>query len=178
MPESAESRESTEPRRKAPAPKSSVELPGHGLAEEAETLSKEIALLRRAAEKISILNPIRGAFQYRRCLTLRKEMADRFSLVLGRALGALRTPVSGGALEFFQTWSLGQSLAAVFILQLSWQWFTGTLDRKAAFLVASVSIYLSVIALTATLVLGILSLQPEPVTPVATPEIIMDHASK
>lgn len=80
--------------------------------------------------------------------------------MLGESLGSMRTRWSGPgfAVGAMQTLSLGESFAATLLIQNQWQRLVGATDRKAAFTVAVLSIYISVISLVATVCFGVVTL--------------------
>jgi hypothetical protein len=141
-----------------------VKVPGLGLVEEAEALGMEISAISNEAEAISNLNPVRGYVQLMAVERKRVELSPKFAHKLGESIGTMRASVSGapGVMAgHFQTLSLGQSIAATLILQTQWQRLVGTCDRKAAFLVAATSIYISVISLVLTIGFGVASFWPK-----------------
>ena len=135
--------------------------PGHGLLKRTEPLAQELGRLGLDADAIAILNPVVGILQYRRLAAAKSAIRPRVAALLGEATGAIGGTVDGapGAMAgFFQAQSLGEALAATLQLQNQWQRFSGTLDRKAAFLVAALSIYISCVSLVATVCFGALTL--------------------
>ena len=146
----------------ATIPHFNVSVPGHGLVEEAEALANEINAVSAEADLISLINPLRGYRQLKAIEKQRAELRPRLAKKLGEALSAMRTPVNGApgfaGAAMFQSLSLGQSLAASLLLQMQWQRLVGTCDRKAAFLVAVASVYLSVVSLVLSVVFGVASL--------------------
>ena len=127
----------------------------------AEPIAQELGRLGLEADAISILTPVAGLIQYRRLAAAKSVIRPRVAILLGEATGAVGGTVDGapGAMAgFLQAQSLGEALAATLQLQIQWQRFSGTLDRKAAFLVAALSIYISCVSLLATVCFGLLTL--------------------
>jgi hypothetical protein len=121
--------------------------------EQAERLAREINRLVEEVDRLSVLNPL-NILHLRRTESKRMLLAPEVSQKLGEALGALRAavdPPPEATAGLFQTWSLGQALAATLLLQNQWYLLVGTLDRKKTLTVAVLSIYLSVPSVLITL---------------------------
>jgi hypothetical protein len=138
-----------------------IQVPGHGLVEEVEPLAQEVTALAREIESVNVINPFAAFIRLRRLETSRSELAKKVGEKLSKSLGALRSPVNnapGGMAGYFQALSVGQSLTATLILQGQWQRLVSSFDRKSAFTVASISIYISIVALLVTIGFGIATL--------------------
>jgi hypothetical protein len=138
-------------------------MPSVGLLAKADDLAKRLISIAKACDAISVANPIRGILQYQRARWDQRAIAPQVSNVLRESLGAMSSSVEGAPgimVGYLQTLSLGQSMTATLQVQGLWQRVTGTLDTKAAFLVASVGIYLSVVSLVISVAFGSASLTP------------------
>jgi hypothetical protein len=70
--------------------------------------------------------------------------------------GVVGVPKS--TIAYFQTWSLAECIGSNLLVDRYWREITSSLDRKAAFLIASTSIYIAVLSVVLTAVFGISSM--------------------
>jgi hypothetical protein len=130
-----------------------------GIVARAESLAKDVNELASEVDSINVLNPM-SISTLNQIDKKRESLRPRVKELLGAALGTMRTPQSGPgfALGAIQTLSLGESLAAILLIQNQWQRLVGTIDRKSAFTVAVLSIYISVASMVITVCFGIATL--------------------
>lgn len=122
----------------------------------------ELAEISNAASNVSIFNPFTSFLRLR---VLRQKFLVRepvFRAELEACLKKLAEPVEGStALEmgWIQGFTLAAGISAVLQLNLALSTASETLDRKAAYTLACFSLYIAVVSLIATVVLGALSLK-------------------
>jgi len=134
--------------------------PAAGLVSRAESLAGEINELAGSVESINVFNPISSFNRLAQANKTRATLRPQVKEMLGESLGMMRARYSGPgiALATIQTQSLGESLAATLLIQNQWQRLVGAVDRKSAFTVAVISIYISVTSLVVTACFGVASL--------------------
>lgn len=135
--------------------KEPILIPGMGLVDDATAVTLKLIAAIPEAERISIVNPIAGAIQHYRIRKKHPALRAEVNKILSMSVTALSRPVQNANVNMgamLQTWSQGQNLAAFTLADAHWRSFDGTLDKKAAFLVASFSVYLSTLCLLVTLI--------------------------
>lgn len=132
-------------------------MPGFGLVREAEPIAERINGQRRVVESVNVTNPL-ALCQLRRLCAQRDALGLDVLPFLGRSLGAMRSPVQGSPSGMFQAWSLGESMAASMLVDRQWQQLGASIDRKSAYSVAVLSMYLAAVSLAVTIGFGIATL--------------------
>jgi hypothetical protein len=138
---------------------SHAESTATGLVARAELLAAEINRIASEVDAVSVLNPMSILTLSRKC-NHREILRPKVKTLLGDSLGAMRSPQSGPgfALGAIQSLSLGESLAATLLVQNQWQRLVGAIDRKSAFTVAVLSIYVSLVSIVTSACFGIATL--------------------
>lgn len=131
-----------------------------GLVSRAESLASEINELAASVESINVLNPVGSLFRLTHADKQRAALRPKVKTMLGESLGSMRATNSGPGFApvAMQTLSLGEGLIATLLIQNQWQRLTSSIDRKSAFSVAVVSIYVSIVSLVVTACFGVLTL--------------------
>ena len=147
---------------KSAAGETVVLAPALHLGHTVKNLSDYYRTIANRAEGVGVLNTITAL---RELAKLRKEYAARDQearATLKDTVERLGEPVEGSsALEmgWVQGFTLAAGLSAYTNLQSAVTAASEALDRKSAYAIACFSLYVSVVSLAATLVLGIMSLK-------------------
>jgi hypothetical protein len=140
-----------------PTVQAAIQVPGLGLVEQAEPLALRVNELRATVDLVNVLSPL-ALVRLHKHIQAKAALSPQVAAQLGKSLGAMRSPVQGVAAGMFQAWSLGQALAATTLLDRQWQQLCSSIDRKAAYAVAVLSMYLALISVTVTVGFGIATL--------------------
>ena len=147
---------------KAAAGETVLLAPALHLRHKVKDISAYFRAIATRAESVSILNTISALIVLR---SLRKEYSAReqeAQAALRDTVERLGEPVEGStALEmgWVQGFTLAAGLSAYTNLQSAVTAASEALDRKSAYAIACFSLYVAVLSLAATLVLGIMSLK-------------------
>jgi hypothetical protein len=131
-----------------------IVVPGLGLVEEGSKFAERLIVLIQEAENISVFNPVSGLRAYRRLMKTKRELRPEANELTSKILTAFTRPVNNVpmfAFGYLQSYANGQCTVAFIVVQAHWRGFSETLDKKAAFLVASFSVYLSTVSLLVSL---------------------------
>jgi hypothetical protein len=125
-------------------------------------LSEELRKIAGAAETINVLNPFASYFKLQRCRRQWQARRTEVELQLQSCTQRMGEPVEGSSaieLGWIQGFTLAAGISAFAELNAASSSVSESLDRKAAYTMACFSLYVALISLVATLVLGILSLK-------------------
>ncbi len=117
--------------------------------------------LARSIESVNPINPLSSLRELRRYRSRFVEAYPAAEAELNNCTESLGRPVEGASnldFAFLQAMHSAGSTSAIASLQSAMSAVSEALDRKIAYAVASLSMYVAVISLLATLILGILSL--------------------
>ncbi len=118
--------------------------------------------LAHQIESISVWNPFGAFFSHKKYQTQFETFKQKYIESVDHCHKRMRDPVEGGNgidnawMQGFST-SLGTS--ALIQLQSTYQNVNESLDRKAAYSLAAISLYISIISIVLTIVFGWLSLK-------------------
>ena len=141
---------------------SSVIVPTLRLEEKISPAVSLLASLTLRAEKVSIWRPFHAT---RALSSLRAELdaiTNQYKEAVDLCHARMRAPVGGGSSmdnAWFQGFSTALGTSALFQLQSTYQSAGEVLDRKAAYALAAISLYVAVLSMVLTVVFGWLSLK-------------------
>ena len=130
----------------------SIIIPTLNIENSIEPLVEKIFQITRDTEKVNIMNPFSGL----RCLPelskCKKKIQDEYDHTIKKCYDLLAEPVQGPGMvmAFSQAWSTAKGLSAVTKLQEAWRNVDALLDRKYAYSIAVLSIYIAVISFILT----------------------------
>jgi hypothetical protein len=124
-----------------------------------------VATLRQLASSIESVNPLNPLTSLSRLRRYRSQYLRAYPTadsLLEECITLLGRPVEGVSdidFSYLQGMHVAGGMSAITSLQSAMSAVSEALDRKIAYAVASISMYVAVISLLATLILGILSLR-------------------
>ena len=121
----------------------------------------DLRALARAIESVNAMSPFASLRRLRKYRSQYLQLFPAADELLNRCVALLARPVEGStAMDFsyIQGMHVAGGLAAITGLQSAMSAVSEALDRKIAYAVASASMYVAVVSLITTLVLGLLSL--------------------
>ena len=131
------------------------------LSAKVKPLSNQLRQLADSANEINVLNPISS---YRRLKSIRNGLnaclAD-YKSQMQDCLSRLAQPVEGASaldIAWIQGFTATNGIVAIAELQSAHSSVAEVLDRKSAYAMACSSMYIAVMSLGATVILGVLSL--------------------
>jgi hypothetical protein len=123
---------------------------------------QELRALASSLEQVNVLNTVAA---YACVRTVRRKFSERravYKELLDDCTSRLAEPVDGASTidsGWIQAWAVASGVAGLQELTQALSALTEAMDRKAAYTLACFSLYIATVSLTATLVLGLLSLK-------------------
>jgi hypothetical protein len=125
-------------------------------------LCERLQQLAATANAVNVLNPLSS---YRRLSRVRRELescSTEYHASTRDCLTRLAEPVEGTTaadLAWIQGFTMANGIAALMELNSTFSSVAEALDRKSAYSMACFSLYVAVVSLSATVILGLLSIQ-------------------
>lgn len=145
---------------KAPV-RGAIVIPTFGLWLELDPLCADIKALLDDAERVRFLNPCSAFWRLNRISRKRSALRAQYESAIHKCLERTTQHVDGPVLDSaaLQTWSKSIGEAVLFRIHSLWGDLGATVDRRFAYALASLSLYIASVSLVATVVLGITSLR-------------------
>ncbi len=139
-----------------------VLAPALHLRHKVRDISNYFRAIATRAEGVNVLNTISSLRALRQLRVEYSAREQEAQTALGETVERLGEPVEGGTtleMGWVQGFTLAAGLSAYTNLQSALTAASEALDRKSAYAIACFSLYVAVVSLVATLVLGIMSLK-------------------
>jgi hypothetical protein len=139
-----------------------IVVPTLRLDEQIAPVLLKLAELAQRAEAVSIWRPFHSALALISHRAELEALSPKYKEAISLCHARMREPVGGGSSmdnAWFQGFSTALGTSALFQLQSTFQSAGEVLDRKAAYALAAISLYVAVLSMALTVVFGWLSLK-------------------
>jgi len=125
----------------------------------ADALRSDIEALIERADSINPFNPFSTYYQVRAVNRAKRELFPRLQQLHRQYQRSLGGPVSGGfgLIGPYLTRAAGQGISALLTVERSWRELGAIIDRKSAFSLVYVSLYVAIVALLVAVVSCVLT---------------------